>query len=119
MTHLVKSYVLMSLVLGLIGCSESSKMFCETTGGKWASANSECISSSCAKTKTCGKWANPTQWCDKVKIGDSKDNVRFWLGEPASGDAQAMTWTAFKAENQKINAKFSKNRLTKLECPNK
>lgn len=96
------------LICALILTSSCAKqnVICEQTGGKWGSVKSECIRPSCAKNKTCGQWANPANWCNKIRIGEHKDNVRFWLGEPDNETHQSMTWNAFKAESQKITAEF-------------
>lgn len=109
---------LLTILFFLDGCTKPSKFFCEQTGGKWANINSQCIRPSCAKTKTCGKWANPAHFCDKVKKGDSKDNVRFWLGEPNFETPNLMTWTDKLGENE-VKAEFNHNVLEKFECPNK
>lgn len=100
----------------LSGCIKPSEI-CEKTGGKWGSVKSECIRPNCAKNNTCGRWASPNQWCEKVKIGDDKDKVRFWLGEPDNETDNTMIWIAYKAQSDKIHAKFDNNALTKLECP--
>lgn len=112
----MKYLILLTLTALLNACTQSSEMLCENTGGKWATAKANCIRPSCAKTKTCGMWANPAQFCEKVKIGDSKDTVRFWLGEPDSESDTIMRWTAFKAENAKITAEFNNHVLTKFDC---
>lgn len=112
----MKWIFIFSLLFVLSSCSKSSEMLCENTGGKWASVSAECIRPSCAKTKTCGKWAKPDKWCDKVKIGDSKDSVRFWLGEPNSETPNLMKWQDKLSENE-VKAEFKHDILTKLECP--
>ena len=54
----------------------------------------------------------------KVKIGDNKENVRFWLGEPLTETINLMTWTD-KLGEYKIKAEFNNDVLSKFECPSK
>lgn len=114
----MKWLLIFPILFLLNGCTKPRQVLCEQTGGKWASVDAQCIRPSCAKPKTCGTWANPAKWCDKVKIGDNKESVRFWLGEPNSERGNIMQWTAYKAENDKITAEFDNNVLTKFQCPN-
>lgn len=101
----------------LMACNGNPiKSLCESTGGKYGSVRNECIRPSCAKTKTCGNWANPRQYCPQVKIGMDKDTVRFWLGEPKTDTATLMIWDSGKMDNGDITATFEQNKLIKLDC---
>ncbi len=114
----MKWLLIFPILFLLEGCTKPAELLCEQTVGKWASVDAQCIRPSCAKTKTCGTWANPAKWCDKVNIGDNKENVRFWLGEPVTETINLMTWTD-KLGEYKIKAEFNNDVLSKFECPSK
>lgn len=113
---MIKTVFLMALTSLLLAC-QSQEQQCKQSGNKWASAKAQCITPSCAKTKSCGIWANPNQWCLKVQIGQSKDDLRFWLGEPDRETSTQMTWYAAKGENAIITAEFVQGALVKFDCP--
>ena len=112
-------------ILGLAGAVAFALVYvgpqrlCESVDGKWASAQSSCVTRTCFQSGTCGTWAYPAARCSNLKIGDARSEVHFQLGEPDEAFQGGAKWHAGKDSPQMIVATFSAERLQSLSCPSK
>ncbi len=89
---------------------------CESFGGKWASADSACVTPLCYRNGTCGNWANPITRCDRLKTNDTISDVYFQLGEPERVDGNRYIWRATKDSQDLIVAIIESGTLKSLSC---
>ena len=113
------------ILFALIGAGAAAYAFkhtaaygsiCENFGGKWASVSSNCITRSCASNGTCGKWANPITYCDRLRVADPLEEVLFQLGEPDSVLGNQYSWHATKQGEGLIVAVIENKKLRSLNC---
>jgi hypothetical protein len=90
---------------------------CKATGGRWASAQEVCVTSSCFESGSCGKWVYPAERCNQLKIGDHRAEVYFQLGDPDQVLQNEARWQAEKGSPELVVATFSTDRLASLSCP--
>ena len=89
---------------------------CDGAGGKWASATKTCITRSCYASGTCGTWANTAGRCDRLKLGDTRAELYFQLGNPVQVAADKLVWPVGKASDGEIVALLRNGHLTALQC---
>jgi len=90
---------------------------CESMGGKWASVQSSCVTRMCYLFGDCGKWAFPYLRCPNLKVGDSRAEVYFQLGNPDGFLPGGARWHAAKDSAQVITVTFRGDQLQSLSCP--
>ncbi|MCW2317646.1 hypothetical protein M2322_003210 [Rhodoblastus acidophilus] len=65
---------------------------CEFMGGKFASAESRCVTRACYWFDDCGYWAGASHWRERVSPGDAISTVVFWLGQPSGKRGETYFW---------------------------
>lgn len=103
-------------VIALALLQVGPRRLCEGAGGKWASTQSSCITRSCVAAGTCGRWAYPSARCSLLKVGDTRSEVRFQLGDPNKADGDTDEWPAGKGEAGTIVATYNGDQLKSLSC---
>jgi hypothetical protein len=89
---------------------------CEARDGKWAGTYNSCITRSCYNEHTCGEWASPVVWCDRLGLNAPIAEVYFQLGEPDHIEGGQYLWHREKGGPGFIVATFTNEKLSSLKC---
>ena len=89
---------------------------CDAIGGKrGTNSHSRCYTRLCYWIGDCGYWANPEYWWNRLKPGDPKSKIVFWLGEPDRQEDEDLIWHCWKGSDAMCKAVIRDGRLVALE----
>jgi hypothetical protein len=90
---------------------------CDAIGGEHATGpySGRSYTRLCYWLGDCGHWAAPVNWMDRLKPGDPRSKIIFWLGEPDRLEGEDLLWQCGKGGDAVCKAVVRDGRLVTLE----
>ena len=115
---LVGAFLVIAVGGGPVASNKTRQLVCGWSGGKWASSTDACVTRGCYTHNTCGTWAQPDRWCNRLQLGSSVAEVYFQLGEPSRVENDKYEWFGKGnfSESPNVAATITGGKLVSLRC---